>query len=75
MKKSEMLGKIASVIINYNEVGRVIKREKALEMAETILQVQESVGMLPPEATVEEWIDCGDGQRFEVNTKHAWEKE
>jgi len=75
MKKSEMLGKIASVIINYNEVGSVIKREKALEMAETILQVQESVGMLPPEATVEEWIDCGDGQRFEVNTKHAWEKE
>ena len=48
MKRSEMLSKIASVIINYNEVDSVIKREKALEMAETILQVQEEAGMLPP---------------------------
>lgn len=48
MKRSEMLSKIASVIINYNEVDSVIKREKALEMAETILQVQQEVGMLPP---------------------------
>lgn len=48
MKRSEMLSKIASVIINYNEVDSVIKREKALEIAETILQIQEEAGMLPP---------------------------
>jgi hypothetical protein len=54
MKRSEMLSKIASVIINYNEVDSVIKREKALEMAETILQVQEEAGMLPPPVK----LDC-----------------
>jgi hypothetical protein len=57
MKRSEMLSKIASVIINYNEVDSVIKREKALEMAETILQVQEEVGMLPPHTNLK---DCDD---------------
>jgi hypothetical protein len=49
MKRSEMLSKIASVIINYNEVDSVIKHEKALEIAETILKVQEEVGMYPPD--------------------------
>lgn len=48
MKRSEMLSKIASVIINYNEVHCVIDREKAMEMAETILQVQEEKGMYGP---------------------------
>ena len=48
MKRSEMLGKIASVIINYNEAHCVINRDKAMEMAETILQIQEKIGMLPP---------------------------
>lgn len=42
MKRSDMLSKIASVIINYNEVGRVTSREKALEMAKTILDMQEN---------------------------------
>lgn len=50
MKRSEMLGKIASVIINYNEAHCVIDRDKAVEMAETILQIQEELGMYPPEA-------------------------
>jgi hypothetical protein len=57
MKRSEMLSKIASVIINYNEVDSIIKREKALEMAETILQVQEEAGMLPPHTNLK---DCDD---------------
>ena len=48
MKRSEMLSKIASVIINYNEAHCVINRDKAMEMAETILQVQEKNGMYGP---------------------------
>ncbi len=48
MKRSDMLSKIASVIINYNEAHCIINRDKAMEMAETILQVQEELGMLPP---------------------------
>jgi len=53
MKRSEMVSKIASVIINYS----VIKRAKALQLAETILQVQEEAGMLPPHTKLK---DCGD---------------
>ena len=48
MKRSGMLSKIASVIINFNEAYRQTPREVALEMAEIILQVQEEAGMLPP---------------------------
>ena len=48
MKRSEMLSKIASVIINYNEAHCIVNRDKAMEMAETILQVQEEASMLPP---------------------------
>jgi hypothetical protein len=43
VKKSEMLSKIASVIINYNEAHCIINRDKAMEMAETILSVQEEI--------------------------------
>lgn len=50
MKRSEMLSKIASVIINYNEAHCIINRDKAMEMAETILKVQEELEMYPPEA-------------------------
>jgi hypothetical protein len=53
MKRSEMLSKIASVIVNYS----VIKRAKALQLAETILQVQEEAGMLPPHTNLK---DCDD---------------
>jgi len=49
MKRSEMLGKIAAVIINYNEPHRYTDRETAIEIAETILKVQEEAGMQPPE--------------------------
>jgi hypothetical protein len=39
------------------------------------LNILQKHGMLPPEATIEEWVDCGDGQRHEINTKNAWEPE
>jgi hypothetical protein len=48
MKRINMLSKIASVIINYNEADCIINRDKAMEMAETVLQMQEKLGMLPP---------------------------
>lgn len=80
MKRSKMLSKIASVIINYNEVGSVIKREKALEIAETILQVQEETGMLPPEtkATPEDFTNIDFTQEFLDDhdfTVNRWDKE
>ena len=71
MKRSEMLSKIASVIINYNQAHCVINREKAMEMAETILQIQKEVGMLPPRIQrrdgVTQW--CG------ISVIEDWEPE
>ena len=65
MKKSEM-------------VKLVLKESLCLcnevQVSDTIA-ILEKHGMLPPEATIEEWIDCGDGQRHEIGTKHAWEPE
>lgn len=58
-----MLSKIASVIINYNEAHCVINRDKAMEMAETILQVQEEKGMLPP--SIEYWYSDYPENRWE----------
>lgn len=58
MKKSEMVSKIASVIINYNEINCIISRDKAIEIAETILEVQKENGMLPPptlKTTLGQW--------------------
>lgn len=75
MKRSKMLSKIASVIINYNEVDNIIKREKALEMAETILQIQEEAGMLPPKACIERSIRVGDEVRTAYHNTHEWEEE
>lgn len=80
MKRSEAIDIIAKVIkkIRINDVKAKATNSNILheeEYADFILHRLEKEGMLPPEATVEEWIDCGDGQRFEVNTKHAWEKE
>jgi hypothetical protein len=40
-----MLGKIAAVIINYNEPHRYTDRDTAIEIAKTILAVQEEAGM------------------------------
>ena len=67
MKRSEMLSKIASVIINYNEAHCIINRDKAMEMAETILRVQEEANMFycPVE-------DLGD---FQLRTPKGWEPE
>jgi hypothetical protein len=50
MKRSEMLGKIAAVIINYNEPHRYTDRDTAIEIAETILITIQRNGMLPPES-------------------------
>lgn len=65
MKKSEM-------------VKLVLKESLCLcnevQVSDTIA-ILEKHGMLPPEATIEEWVDCGDGQRHEISTKHAWEPE
>lgn len=80
MKRSEMLSKIASVIINYNEANCVINRDKAMEMAETILRVQEENGMLPPSTTAKpfDFTNTGftqeflDEHEFKVN---RWEPE
>jgi hypothetical protein len=58
MKRADMLSKIASVIINYNEAHCIINRDKAMEIAETILQIQKEVGMLPPptqKTTLGQW--------------------
>ena len=58
MKRADMLSKIASVIINYNEAQCIINRDKAMEIAETILQIQKEVGMLPPptqKTTLGQW--------------------
>lgn len=66
MKRSEMLSKMASVIINYNEAHCVINRDKAMEMAETILQVQEKLDILPPEYVVD---------YSPMMTTNAWEPE
>jgi hypothetical protein len=57
MKKSDMVSKIASVIINHNEPISYISREKALDMASCILEVQEELNMYPPETNLK---DCTD---------------
>jgi hypothetical protein len=62
-----------------SEIVKLVLKESLcltteIQVSDTI-SILEKHGMLPPEATVEEWVDCGDGQRHEVNTKHAWEPE
>ena len=75
MKRSEMLSKIASVIINYNEAHRQTPREVALEMAETILQVQEEAGMLPPKAPIPRSFRLGAEERIAYHNTNEWEPE
>lgn len=81
MKRSEMLSKIASVIINYNEAHCIINRDKAMEMAETILGVQEKNGMLPPvhifEDQHEDYCATYDGDECNCNPvrDNQWEPE
>ena len=74
MKRSEMLSKIASVIINYNEAHCIINRDKAMEMAETILRVQEENGMLPP---LNDWSLHTDGDKAGADNVryYTWESE
>lgn len=48
VKKQDMAGKIASVILNHNCEKMQIDRKLALQIAETILRLQEECGMLPP---------------------------
>lgn len=73
MKRSEMLSKIASVIINYNEAQCIISRDKAMEMADTILQVQEKSGMLPPFSPPEKLSVMQDERKYTIYYK--WEPE
>jgi hypothetical protein len=78
VKRSEMLSKIASVIINYNEPPGVVNRNKAMEMAETILQVQENTGMKPPNRKAISWSEIGipNDQTEKPNfTVYMWEPE
>jgi hypothetical protein len=52
MKRSEMISKIASVILNHNESNSMVSREKALDIAKVILDVQkEEEQMNPPKET------------------------
>ncbi len=80
MKRSDMIKFIVDKLF-YGELAERARlstgtiTDLAEKDAEAILKELEKLGMLPPETTVEEWIDCGDGQRFEIITKHAWETE
>jgi hypothetical protein len=75
VKRSEMLGKIAAVIINYNEPHRYTDRETAIEIAETILAVQEEAGMQPPNVTLEELFKDGLHVIGDTNYYAVWEDE
>ena len=75
MKRSEILSKIASVIINYNEAHCIINRDKAVEMAETILQIQEELRMLPPRTCIERSVRVGDEERTAYHNTNEWEPE
>jgi hypothetical protein len=74
MKRSEMLGKIAAVIINYNEPHRYTDRDTALEIARTILAVQEEAGMKPSDHYTETQTELGYcyGKGFVIR---GWEEE
>lgn len=73
MKRSKMLSKIASVIINYNEAHCIINRDKAMEMAEVILGIQEENGMLPPEIKEQSFKILPSGEM--VYNVNEWEPE
>jgi hypothetical protein len=73
MKRSEAIAHIVNVLRltgnhfcddgrDEQDAGRILKR---LEVC----------GVLPPEATVEKIINCGDGQRVETITGNIWEDE
>lgn len=72
MKRSKMVSKIASVILNYNEPNLYIKREKALEITETILKIQEESGMHPSwyEKSYTDHLGC-----LRKEYKTGWEPE
>ena len=73
MKRSEAIVHIVNVLRltgnHYCDDGR------DEQDAERILKRLEQIGMLPPEATVEKIINCGDGQKLETNTGNIWEDE
>lgn len=72
MKRSKMLSKIASTIINYNEADCIISRDKAMDMAETILHIQEEAGMLPPPDYTETYYSGDEPGGYSPN---FWEDE
>jgi hypothetical protein len=77
MKRSEMISKIASVILNHNEPDSMVSREKALDIANVILDTLESKGMKPP--VVEIWQDVPNtflGEGFKIKKQISkWEEE
>lgn len=48
MKRSEMIGKMMSVLINQNTPEHQIDRNEAKRISEIILEMQVKEGMLPP---------------------------
>ncbi len=80
MKRSEAIKLIAKVVKTIRSGDKKASATNSAilheeEYANFILHRLESVGMLPPEATVEKIINCGDGQKIETSTEHAWEDE
>lgn len=80
MKRSEMIKLITDKLF-YGKLAEKARLSGAMitdlaeKDAEAILKRLESVGMLPPESTVEKIINCGDGQKLETSTGNIWEDE
>jgi len=73
MKRSKAIEQIVNVLRltgnHFCDDGR------DLQDAERILKRLELIGMLPPEATVEKIINCGDGQKVKTIAGNIWEDE
>ena len=75
MKRSKAIKLIAKVVKTIRTSDKKASATNSAilheeEYANFILHRLEESGMLPPETVVEEWIDCGDGQKLEISTKH-----
>ena len=76
MKRSEMISKIASVIINHNDSTVRTPRERALEMAKVILDFQEKLGMGPVKVLEKKTLRDMECMPYEDIVEVAyWEKE
>jgi hypothetical protein len=76
MKRSEMISKIASVIINHNDNISHTPRNKALEIATVILDFQEELGMGPVKVLEKKILRDMECMPYEDIVEVAyWEKE